>query len=82
MYWYILLLDFSLSVILKPYIVNCPKDLYSVAVIPLLEFVCPYFYQVSLNFIYVFDIARNIKIISLFFFDAFYALFFFFIFRN
>ncbi|XP_065943324.1 exportin-5 [Magallana gigas] len=34
-----------IRVILKPFIVNCPKDLYSVAVIPLLEFVCPYFYQ-------------------------------------
>ncbi|XP_061183399.1 exportin-5-like [Saccostrea echinata] len=34
-----------IRVILKPYIINCPKDLYSVAVIPLLEFVCPYFYQ-------------------------------------
>ena len=66
MYWYILLLDFSLSVILKPYIVNCPKDLYSVAVIPLLEFVCPYFYQVSLNFIYVFNM-QGILELSLFF---------------
>ncbi|XP_056022649.1 exportin-5-like [Ostrea edulis] len=34
-----------IRVILKPYIVNCPKDLYSLAVMPLLEFVCPYFYQ-------------------------------------
>lgn len=42
-----IILDKSLGVILKPFIVNCPKDLYSVAVIPLLEFVCPYFYQVS-----------------------------------
>lgn len=41
------ILDKSSGVILKPFIVNCPKDLYSVAVIPLLEFVCPYFYQVS-----------------------------------
>lgn len=42
-----IILDKSSGVILKPFIVNCPKDLYSVAVIPLLEFVCPYFYQVS-----------------------------------
>ena len=74
MYWYIPLLDFRLSVILKPYIVNCPKDLYSVAVIPLLEFVCPYFYQVSLNFIYVLTLQGILKL-SLFSFLMHFILF-------